>query len=72
MSSPYRTGAVVGPAGSSIPEGNVTLTPAEYQLVIDYLPFPPAKIYEPMMIGGELVTVELGDCLVEWGGEYAT
>lgn len=69
MSSPYRVGAMVSPGGSSIPPGQNTISDEEYELLLAGLP---SKIYEPVMIGGELVVISNGDCLVEWGGEYAT
>lgn len=71
MSSPYRIVAIISSGGSSssIPPGQNTISDEEYELLLAGLP---PKIYEPVMIGGELVLITDGDCLVDWGGEYAT
>lgn len=67
MSNPYKVGAIA-PSVTGLPAGSVTLTQQEYA---DFKQAIPAKVYEPMMIGGELVISTSGDCLVEWGGNYA-
>lgn len=78
MSSPYRVGAFVPPAGG-LPKGAVALSVQEYLDFLDWLAAKeqilsntPAKIYEPYMIQGELVTVESGDLIIGWGGKYVT
>ena len=52
--------------------GGGVLPTEEELLFLQSLIVPGIKIYEPVMEDGQLVLEENGDCLVDWGGEYAT
>ena len=61
------------PLGGFIFGGSGGGLPTEEELAfLQQLTMTGIKIYEPVMEDGQLVLEENGDCLVDWGGEYAT
>lgn len=80
MASPYRPSAAIAAASGA--GGFVQLTESEYanllQLIariplIDEMDaMLPAKIYEPVAVSGEILFTTEGDCIMNWGGLYAS